>query len=152
MNLFKTFKTNATLETDGIWLEYGQNSKGEPIRIRISRAGGSNVRFAKVMERITRPHKKALELGVLDNSVAQRLFQEGYAEAVVLDWTGVEDENDQPLPFSREAVVKLFQDLPELFRDIKEQADNSQLFREHVRSSDLGNSGMSSSTDSIKGE
>lgn len=152
MNLFKTFKTNSTLESDGIWLEYGQNSKGQPIRIRIARAGGSNVRFAKVMERLTRPHKKSLELGVLDNAVAQKLFQDGYAEAVVLDWEGVEDENDQPIPFSKEAVVKLFQDLPDLFRDIKEQADNSMLFREHLRSSDLGNSGTSLSTDSSKEE
>lgn len=152
MNLFKAFKTNSTLESDGIWLEYGQNSKGDPIRVRIARAGGTNVRFSKVLERLTRPHKKAIEMGLLDNETAQKLFQEAYAEAVVLDWQGVEDENDQQIPFSKDAAVKLFQDLPDWFRDIKEQADNVQLFREHLRSSDLGNSGMSLSTDSSKEE
>ena len=31
MSLYKLFKTNENLETDGIWLEYGQTADGKPI-------------------------------------------------------------------------------------------------------------------------
>lgn len=150
MNLYKAFKTDSSLETDGIWLEYGKNSKGDPIRIRIARSGGNNTKFAKVMERLVRPHKRAMKLGTLDDDIAQKLMYEAYAEAVVLEWVGVEDEHDQLLPFSKENVMRVFTDLPDLFTDIRQGSEDARLFRENLRSEDLGNSGMSLRTDSSK--
>ena len=63
MSLYKLFKTNENLETDGIWLEYGQTADGKPIRIKIARAGGHNVAFSKALEKATRPYKKAIQTG-----------------------------------------------------------------------------------------
>jgi len=54
---------------------------------------------------------------------------EVYAETVLLGWTGVADENGTPLPFTKENCVKLLTDLPDLFRDIQEQAQRVANFR-----------------------
>lgn len=150
MSLYKLFKTDENLETDGIWLEYGQNEKGEPIRIKIARAGGHNSAFSKALEKATRPYRKAIQTGMLDNKTADKLYKEVFADTVVLDWINVEGPDGKPMEFKRENVLKLFEDLPDLFADLREQANNVALFRDEVREADLGNSGKSSSTGSSK--
>ena len=150
MSLYKLFKTNENLETDGIWLEYGQTADGKPIRIKIARAGGHNVAFSKALEKATRPYKKAIQTGMLDNKTADRLYKEVFAETVVLDWINVEGPDGQPMDFNKENVLKLFEDLPDLFVDLREQAGTVALFRDEVREADLGNSGASSATGSSK--
>lgn len=150
MSLYKLFKTDENLETDGIWLEYGQNEKGEPIRIKIARAGGHNSAFSKALEKATRPYRKAIQTGMLDNKTADKLYKDVFADTVVLDWINVEGPDGKPMEFKRENVLKLFKDLPDLFADLREQANHVALFRDEVRESDLGNSGKSSTTGSSK--
>jgi len=55
------------------------------------------------------------------------------------------------MDFNKENVLKLFEDQPDLFADLREQAKNVALFRDEVRETDLGNSGKSSATASNKG-
>ena len=150
MSLYKLFKTDENLETDGIWLEYGQTEKGEPVRIKIARAGGHNSSFSKALEKATRPYRKAIQTGMLDNKTADKLYKEVFADTVVLDWINVEGPDGKPMEFKRENVLKLFEDLPDLFADLREQANHVALFRDEVREADLGNSGKSSTTGSSK--
>jgi len=147
MNLYNAFKTNGDLEKEGVWLEYGDNQGGKPVRILIARAGGKNTAFAKALEKATRPYRKALQLGTLDNSVADRLHREVFAKTVVKGWENVEGPDGELMTFTEENVIKLFTDLPDLFADVREQANSVAIYREEVRESDLGNSGTSLSTD-----
>lgn len=140
MNLYNTFETNKDLERDGITLDYGFNDKNEPIQIRIARAGGSNTRFAKILEQKMRPYKRAIATDSLDNQVAQQLMIEAYADAVILGWTGVQDRDGNVLDFNRENVVKVLTDLPDLFYDIQAQSQKAALFREDIRATEAGNS------------
>lgn len=151
MSLYQLFKTSKNLETDGIYIEYGSDEDGKPIRIKIARAGGSNKAFTKALERATRPYRKAIQSGLLDNATADRLFRDVFADTVVLGWENVKGPDGKDLPFSRENILKLFEDLPDLFSDLREQASNAALYREEVAEKDLGNSGTSSATDSSKG-
>ncbi len=148
MSLYKLFKTNENLETEGVWIEYGANEKGEPVRIKIARAGGHNVEFAKALEKATRPYRRAIQTGTLDNKTADRLYKEVFADTVVLGWVNVDGPDGKPLEFTRENVLKLFEDLPDLFADLREQANNMALFRDETREADLGNFGTCSVTDS----
>lgn len=138
-NLYKLFKTDENLEKDGVWLQYGETEDGQPIRIRIARAGGGNTKFAKELEKRTRPYRKALQNGTLDDKTADRIYKEVYAETVVLEWQNITDQDGNLLDFSVENILKVFKDLPDLFRDIQEQSNNVAIFREEMRESDLGN-------------
>jgi len=144
MSLYKQFKTDKKLETEGVILEYGLNSKKQPMRIRVARAGGANVAFSKALERATRPHRKALQSGTMDNKLADSIYKDVFAETVLLGWEGIEDENGEAMAFNKDNVVKLFTDLPDLFADVREQAQGIAIFREEVREDDLGNSGDAS--------
>lgn len=140
MNLYETFESDPTAEQEGVVLEYGTNALGEPIQIRIRRAGGSNQRFAKVFETKTKPFRRLMETpGALDQKTSDRVMREVYADAVVVGMSGVHDREGNPMPYTRENVIKLFTDLPDLFRDVVKQSQNEALYRKEVRELEAGN-------------
>lgn len=140
MGLYDNYETDKKLERDGIILDYGTNSKEQPIQIRIARAGGANSKFAKVLEQKMKPYKRALANETMDTKVAEKLLVEAYADAVVLGWDGVEDRDGNAMEFNRDNVVKLFTDLPDLFLDVQSQSQKSALFRAEIREAEQGNS------------
>ena len=140
MSLYNTFETDKSLERDGIVLDYGFNSKNQPVQIRIARAGGANTKFAKVLEQKMKPYKRAIANDTMDNKVAEKLLVEAYADAVILGWEGVEDREGSPLEYNRDNVVKVLTDLPDLFIDIQQQSQKSALYRAELREAEQGNS------------
>lgn len=139
MSLYRQFQTNQSLEVNGIDLEYGTNSKGQPIRIKIARSGGANKRFARALEVATRPYKRQIVNDRLDAELATTITRKVYAETVVLGWTGVEDKAGVEIPFSVAACINLFNDLPDLFEDIATQAARLAAFREDLAEADAKN-------------
>lgn len=139
MSLYKQFKTDNSLEKEGIVLEYGENSKGKPIAIRIARAGGANKAYEKRMEIRVKPYRRQIQNETMESALVERIVKEVYAETVVIGWENVEDENGNPMEFSVENCIKLFDDLPDLFRDIQEQSQRAALFRAEVREADAKN-------------
>lgn len=147
MNLYAAFKTNKEYEQKGIEIEYGKNSKNEDIVFKIARAGGSNNAFNKGMERATKPYRRQIQNGTLDNTVADSIYMDVFIDTILLGWEGVEDELGKPLAYNKENAKKVFTDLPDLFADLREQSSNMSLFRNAELEADLGNSGKSSTTD-----
>lgn len=138
-SLYKTFATNEQVEKEGVILEYGLNSAGKPIQIRVARAGGSNAKFAKALEAKTRPYRRQIQNETMDKDLELKVFMEVYVDSVILGWENVEDRAGKPLPFNRENCIKLLTDLPDLFHDIREQSQKSALFRAEIREIAAGN-------------
>lgn len=139
MSLYKQFKTDTSLEKTGILLQYGENSKGQPICIRVARAGGANDAYIKRMEAKVKPVKRQIQNETIERAALLSILREVFAETVVLGWENVEDENGKALPFTKENCVKLFTDLPDLFDDLQEQSQRAALFRAEVREADAKN-------------
>ena len=131
---YDLFKNNENLETgQGVTLQYPGFS------ITIHRAGGSNKKFAMILSAKLKPFRHQLDRGLLDDEISKRILHESYAEGVVIGWKDVKDANGKNMPFTKENVVKLFDDLPDLFQDVKEQAENVSLFREEGEKADEKN-------------
>lgn len=141
--LFRSFKTNPQLEREGVWIDYGPNSKGKDMRVLLARAGGANEDYNKALEAATRPYRRAISAGTLDKATIDRLYLGVFAKTVVRGWENMEDEQCEPLPFSEENVVKLAGLLPELYADWQEQANRLAIYREQLLESDVGNFGKS---------
>lgn len=139
MSLFRLFKTNPNLEREGVLLEYGENSKGKPIGIRIARAGGANVQFQKRLDVLVKPYRRQIQTETIDSKQIEKLMRQVYAETVVLGWENVEDENGDELTFSVDNCVRLFDALPDLFSDIQEQAGKAALFRAELLEAEAKN-------------
>lgn len=139
MSLYSQFTTDQKLEKDGIVLEYGLNSKGLPIGIRIARAGGSNALYNKTAEAKIKPYRRQIQTETIDKTMLEKLMREIYASSVVIGWENVEDREGNPLPFSVPNCITLFTDLPDLFADVQEQAQRAALFRVQLVEQDAGN-------------
>lgn len=139
MSLYQQFKSDANLEKSGILLEYGFNKAGKTIAIRIARAGGGNSAYTKRMEAKVKPYRRQIQTETIDLTVVEKLLREVYAETVVLGWENVDDAEGNPLAYSAANCVKLFEDLPELFKDIQEQSLRSALFRAELLEGAAGN-------------
>lgn len=122
---YTLFQNNENLEAgQGVTLQYPGFS------ITIHRAGGSNKKFAQILGAKMKPFRHQYDRGILDDETSKRILLESYAEGVVVGWQNVKDAEGKIMPFSKENVVKLFSDLPDLFNDVKQQAENVSLFRE----------------------
>jgi hypothetical protein len=136
------FETDTAVEREGIWLEYAPG-----VEIRIARAGGSNQHFAKTMERIAKPHRRAIQTGVIDKKVLDGLFIKAYAAAVVVDWKGItkdlithdDADSETVLDFNKDNVEAVLVAQPNLFTDIQKAADDIALYRAEIMETDSGN-------------
>lgn len=156
MSLYKSFETNEDVEQEGILVDYGD------ARFLLARAGGSNVKFRKVFNRLSTPYRKQISTNSLSEDVARKMLADAYAQAVILrvDIPEVDEKgepkvdksgekkwklNRVPLPdgtdspASTERVIKLLMDLPELFADIQEMAQTAANYRGIEEEEDAGN-------------
>lgn len=133
MGVYDMFSTDTSLETEGIDIDYGEFS------IKIARAGGANKRYVKVLEAKSKPYRRAIDTDTIDSEIVQRILRETYATTVVLGWKGITDSEGKAIKFSKESCVKLFEDLPDLFIDIQQQASKMALFRKEILEADSKN-------------
>ena len=132
------FKTSSKLEQEGIWLDYGD------FRIKITRAGATNKRFKKFLDDKMKPHRRAMANDTLSDDLAEKLTREVWAEAIVLGWDSPLGENVMPykgaaFQFSVDNCKTLFQDLPDLYIDVREQSLKLGLFLDGDAELDAGN-------------
>lgn len=143
MSMYEQFKTNETLETQGVVIDYGD------FRVTLARAGGANRRFARVFEAKTKPYRRAIQTETMDEGVAMRILRETYAEAAIKNWevknekeewsVGIEAPDGSILPFDIRSILSTFDNIPDLFEDLREQAGKASLYREMVLEEDAKN-------------
>jgi len=138
---YQLFNTDKNLEQTGVTLDYGH------FWIKVARAGGSNKRYNKIAKDKLQPYQAQLRTETMDEVLADKLFREIFAESVVLGWGSTElgsgvlpDAEGNPLEFTTENCIKLFQDLPDLFNDVREQANKISLFKKEEIKEALKNS------------
>lgn len=140
-NIFDMFETDTSLEKDGVTLEYGTNSLGQPMFIKVARAGGANTQFLKVHDLITKPYRRQIDAGLrLPKELNDKLNRELYARAVVKAMGGFEERDGTPINTTTvEEICEFFKRLPNLFADVMVQSNNMSLYRSEVREAAAGN-------------
>lgn len=142
MSMYQQFQTDKNRERDGIVVDYGT------FRVTVARAGGANKAFAKALDVATRPYQRVIAAEVMDNDKGREILIEVYAETIIKNWEikgedgkwskGIDGPDGKKIPYKTENVIKVLKDLPDLFLDIKSQAESLTLYRESLRE-ELGN-------------
>jgi hypothetical protein len=133
MSIYSSFQTDVAAESDGIVLDFGD------YQFTIARAGGANKRFEQALKKRLDRYKRMIEFDALPEATARQAMIEVYAETVVLGWSGITGPDEQEIPFSREACVKLFSDLPGLFDVVREESGKLSNFLAKRRQEIAGN-------------
>jgi len=147
-DMFSQFDTDESMEVTGINLDYGT------FRVRIARAGGSNKKYLSFAEKKTKPLRRAIQVGALDEKRSREILYEIYAHTIILDWEIADGENEDKsvkwkrgihkkggghLEFTEENVVSTFKLLPGLFQDIQSQAESLTNFKKEELEADSKN-------------
>ena len=132
MSLYKQFATNSEKEMEGVEVQMteAENEDGSIPTFVVSRMGKSNKRYSKALEAATRPYRRQIELGTMNNDKAEEIFMGVFVDTVLKGWKNVRDENGAELPFNKQSATKLFKDLPEVYERLQEEAKLSANFRE----------------------
>ena len=141
MSLYKQFATNSEKETEGVKIEFHEatNDDGSIPTFVVSRMGKSNKRYSKALEAATRPYRRQIELGTMNNDKAEEIFLGVFVDTVLKGWKNVRDEDGKPLEFTKAAAVKLFTDLPEVYERLQEEAKLSANFRDAALEEEVKN-------------
>lgn len=108
MDIKKEFGTDSKKEIEGIWEDFGSGCT-----VKIARLG--NPEYAKIFRKISRPYKKAIRRETLGEEKAEKLLVQSMAEAIVLDWKGLE-EDGKKIPYSKENATRILTQYKD-FRD-----------------------------------
>lgn len=135
--LYSAFGTVKQYEQEGVTIDLGV------AKFRIRRAGGGNRRYGVVLAQKLRPHRRALDAGVLAEDISASILMETYFETVVIGWEGVTDAEGNPLDYNLENFKRVMKDLPDLWSVIMREADTMKNFQSEEVDKDgetLGNS------------
>lgn len=148
MSMFEQFETDPILESEGIWLDYGD------FRVLIGRAGGANKKYLSYAEAKTRPFRRAIQAGTMPEERSRALLYDIYAKTVVLNWqvadgvekdgttkwkNGIHKKGGGILEVTPENIALTFKLLPALFMDIEQSAGSISLFRKEEMEADAKN-------------
>lgn len=139
MSLYQRHKTDPELEKNGVRIEYGQNSKGEPIFFLLARAGGANTLHDKRLEHVLKPYRRQIQTETMESAQLRTLIKQVFIETCVKGAGGLEDENDKPLEPTPENISKVLFDIPDILDDLMETASKGIVFRQVVREADAKN-------------
>jgi len=108
----------------GIWLHFPNGRK-----INILRAGGSNYAYQRALSAATRPLQRQILRGTLDTEQFNQLLLDVYLKSVVIGWEGVKDSAGHEIPYSKAAAKAFFERFPEIFDEVRDQAEKLANFQ-----------------------
>lgn len=145
--LYTQFKTDPKKEKEGVSIAYpGEDDDNTPVEklptFVVARTGGANTNYQKAQERIFKPHRRAIASNTLSIQRINSLSRQAFVEGSLLGWSNIKDADGKEIPFSKEAALKLFTELPDLYSDLSAQAGDPEHFKADPEL-DAGNSSSS---------
>lgn len=149
MSMYEQFETDPVLESEGIWIDYGD------FRVQIGRAGGANKKYLSYAEAKTKPFRRAISAGTIPEERSRALLYDIYAKTVVFNWqvadgvekdgttkwkNGIHKKGGGLLEVTPENIMLTFKNLPAIFMDLQQAAEGIGLFRKEEMEADAKNS------------
>lgn len=128
MSFLDRYKTDKTLETEGVWVDFGDG-----VRFKIARLNNKKAR--EVRERLERPYARMRRV---PPDQQEKILTRVLAEAVVLDWEG--DVDGKGTKYSVDAAEKLMTEHTDLRDDILVVSNERETFKAEQDEQAEGNS------------
>ena len=134
-------RTDLNRESDGVWVDIGDGAS-----IKVARIG--NPRHSAILRKLSAPYRRQINAGTLPDDVAFRISGEAMANAILLDWKGLELDG-ATLVYSQKAAKDVLcnQQLKDFRSQVQAAAEDEEAFRQTViedaeKNSQSGLSGM----------
>ena len=114
------YKTDRNLEENGQWVELGDG-----LEIKVARI--SSERSKAVRHRLEKPYAKMR--GEIPTSIQEQILIKQIAEAVLLDWKGVTDDEGKAIECTVDAKVKMLTEFKDFLQDVVMVAMEAETFK-----------------------
>lgn len=99
---------------------------GDGLIVTVARVGNSH--YQETLKSLTKPYKNAIKNGTLSDSVFEKMMVQAMAEAILLDWEGMEGEDGKLIPYSKDKAKEIlgdpaYKDFRELISDLANEAE-----------------------------
>jgi len=144
MSIEKAFSTSDEFESQGVWIDYGDE------QVRITRAGAKNKKYKQVFRQLSKPHERGLRNETLEDDIAEELMKRTYAKSIVVGWRH-KDQKDgkkwvdgkmlvggKSVDANEDNVFNHFMKYHEFFLDLKAQSEKLSLFQEEEIEEEVG--------------
>lgn len=138
-SLESCFGSDANAQAEGKWVPIGAG------KILIAFAGEDNPRYEKALTKYTDDFRMQMlsdhmHMGQHMEPEVKKAMRQTYAEAVVLNWENVCDEDGDLIPYSTQAVFAAFERMPAFFRWVREYASGLDNYKVKTEEADAKNS------------
>lgn len=117
-----SFATDLDLEENGVWVDIGDGGS-----LLIARLG--NPRYTKAVREISKPHKALIRNKTISEDLSDELLLKAMAQAILLDWKGIEDDKGKEIKYSKDAAFQLLKDLRDFRNLVTEICQEQAAFR-----------------------
>lgn len=146
MSLSAQYKTDSEKETKGVRVVKGLTDDGKEIAFFLSYAGRANKRYTKLLDSLSKPHQRALQLETIKPEIAERISMEAFVGGCVNGWENVPKsditgnaEDEGYAEYNKANAIALFTRLPHLYEDLSADSKRVALFREEEREEEAKN-------------
>lgn len=135
-NLDSTFKTNKKFEQEGVnFVVQGSDGGSSEVSFCLRRFVGSNPRVKAAMAAYYKPYARQIEMNTLPVEKSDELGIRLFVDVCLVSWSGVLDENKQPIECNKDNALKLFKALPDLFATLQKYANDFESYKDEVGNS-----------------
>jgi hypothetical protein len=115
------FRTDRTRENQGVWVEIGDGAK-----LKIARL--NNERYKQAFLEHSKPYKVQVRTGTMSEELAGRILRDCFADAILLDWEGLQDDDGNAIEYSRERAAELLA-IPDFMSMVEDFASSRELYK-----------------------
>ncbi len=132
MNIYEAFESKP-LDEDGKWFDLSDTAK-----IKLRYMGSEAAKRAH--ENLMRPYAQRQKLGLeLTEAESKKINAAFLSETLVLDWKGITGKDKENIPYSKEAVAALCEELPRFTALILRIAMDETNFEKDLVTEEVGN-------------
>lgn len=126
MGTYDEYGTDKQKEENGVWVEMLDGSKWLLAR-------GNSIRSRKALNNARKPFRQHIQRSErmnadLPEDISDKINLEWASTGLVLNWEGVTGKDGNALPFSKENVKTILNDLPDLFEEVVRVVSSSGNF------------------------
>ena len=126
------FKTDETLEKEGVWVDAGGG-----LRLKVARS--SNYNYEEDLRKLGKPYVRQIRLGTVDNETIEKISIKAFAKHVLKDWENLEDEKGNEILYSPAKAEELLLEYRDFYKLVQEFAQEQDLYRQEQMEDSEGN-------------
>lgn len=128
---YDRYKTDKKLEEEGQWVDFGDG-----VKVKVARLNSE--RSLAVRRKLEKPYSKIR--GSIPEDIQEEILTKQVAEAIIIAWEGVSDENGKEIECTYENKVKILKDFKDFRFDVVTASVEAETFKAKQNEEVLKNS------------